>query len=110
VTNAQSAPRRKTRSSRWPTLTALTSAGLTVTGVGFLGASVDPGPGPRTVQGAATLGFFYLPPLVMAMVAFAMAALVAASRVRSRAAAGAVFAVIMLLGSATLAPTPCPTG
>ena len=88
-------------SARLPGLAKLTIVGLVGTGIGFLGAGVNPGPGPRTVRGALSVGFLYLPPLLVGLVALAMAGLVA-TRNRWMPTAGGVFAVILLIGSATL--------
>ena len=55
----------------------LITLGLTATAAGFLGASLNPGAGPRTVNGSLTLGPFYLPPLLMALICLGVAALAA---------------------------------
>jgi hypothetical protein len=87
---------RTTRASaRWVVL------GLAATAAGFLGASLDPGAGPRTVNGALRLGPFYLPPLLVALVCLAIAAL-AARHVRYSLVAGCVLAAVLLIGSATM--------
>ena len=82
-------------------LAKLTMGGLIGTGLGFLGAGVDPGPGPRAVQGSLTVAHLYLPPLLVGLVALALAGLVA-TRIRWMPAVGGAFAVILLIGSATL--------
>lgn len=87
--------------ARLPGLAKLTMIGLVGTGIGFLGAGVDPGPGPRTVRGALSVGPLYLPPLLVGLVALAMAGLVA-TRLRWMPTVGGVFAAILLIGSATL--------
>ena len=81
-------------------LARLTMVGLVATGIGFLGAGVNPGPGPRAVQGALTVGPLYLPPLLVGLVALAMAGLVA-TRIPWMPAVGAAFAAILLIGAAT---------
>jgi len=78
----------------------LTIVGLVATGIGFLGAGVNPGPGPRAVQGAFTVGPFYLPPLLVGLVTLTIAGLVA-TRISWMPAVGAAFATILLLGAAT---------
>jgi hypothetical protein len=83
---------------RW--FTGLVAAGLAATGTGFAGAGIDAGPGPRTVHGSLTLGPLYLPPLLVALAAFTLAAL-AVTRIRWAAGAGAGFAGLLLAGSAT---------
>jgi hypothetical protein len=83
-----------------PGLTRLTIVGLVATGIGFLGAGVNPGPGPRAVQGALTVGPLYLPPLLVGLVTLAIAGLVA-TRNRWMPAVGAAFAAILLIGAAT---------
>jgi hypothetical protein len=60
-------------------LAKLTMIGLVATGIGFLGAGVDPGPGPRVVKGSLTVGHLYLPPLLVGLVALAIAGLMATS-------------------------------
>jgi hypothetical protein len=75
--------------------------GLFAMAAGFLGASIDPGSGPRTVVGSLTVGPFYLPPLLVALVALVIAALVH-SGVRWMPAAGAMLAIVFLVGSATI--------
>lgn len=82
----------------------LTMVGLIGTGIGFVGAGVDPGPGPRVVKGSLTVGHLYLPPLLVGLVALALAGLVA-TRIRWRPAAGGAFAAMLLLGTATLGLT-----
>jgi hypothetical protein len=81
-------------------LARLTMVGLVATGIGFLGAGVNPGPGPRAVQGALTVGPLYLPPLLVGLVTLAIAGLVA-TRNRWMPAVGAAFAAILLIGAAT---------
>ena len=81
-------------------LARLTIVGLVATGIGFLGAGVNPGPGPRAVQGALTLGPLYLPPLLVGLVTLAIAGLVA-TRIGWMPALGAAFAAILLIGAAT---------
>jgi hypothetical protein len=81
-------------------LAKLVAAGLGGTGIGFAGAGIYAGPGPRTVHGALTLGPLYLPPLLVALAALALAAL-AATRIRWAAGAAAAFAAILLTGSVT---------
>ena len=81
-------------------LARLTIVGLVATGIGFLGAGVNPGPGPRAVQGALTVGPLYLPPLLVGLVTLAMAGLVA-TRIPWMSAVGAAFAAILLIGAAT---------
>src|SRR5215472_14888263 len=83
-----------------PGLVRLTIVGLVATGIGFLGAGVNPGPGPRAVQGAFTVGPFYLPPLLVGLVTLTIAGLVA-TRISWMPAVGAAFATILLLGAAT---------
>src|SRR5919108_2889610 len=78
----------------------LTMVGLIGTGIGFLGAGVDPGPGPRVVKGSLTVGHLYLPPLLVGLVTLAIAGLVA-TRIRWMPAVGAAFAAILLIGDAT---------
>src|SRR6266516_6934279 len=82
-------------------LAKLTMVGLVATGIGFLGAGVDPGPGPRVVTGSLTVGPLYLPPLLVGLVALALAGLVA-TRIRWMPAVGGAFASILLIGAATL--------
>lgn len=82
-------------------LFTLTVAGLTATGIGFLGASADPGRGPLTVHGSLTIGGLYLPPLLVGLVNLALAGLTVA-RIRFIPTVGAVLAIILLAGSATL--------
>ena len=82
-------------------LARLTIVGLVATGIGFFGAGVNPGPGPRAVQGALTVGPLYLPPLLVGLVTLAIAGLVA-TRIRWMPAMGAAFAAILLIGAATL--------
>jgi hypothetical protein len=82
-------------------LAKLTMGGLVGTGIGFLGAGVDPGPGPRVVKGFLTVGPLYLPPLLVGLVALAIAGLVA-TRIRWMPAVGGAFASILLIGAATL--------
>jgi hypothetical protein len=74
--------------------------GLIGTGIGFIGAAVDPGPGPRTVRGSLTVAHLYLPPLLVGLVALAIAGLIA-TRNRWTPAVGAVFALILLVGAVT---------
>ena len=81
-------------------LARLTMVGLVATGIGFLGAGVNPGPGPRAVQGALTVGPLYLPPLLVGLVTLAIAGLVA-TRIPWMPAVGAAFAAILLIGAAT---------
>ena len=81
-------------------LARLTIVGLVAPGIGFLGAGVNPGPGPRAVQGALTVGPLYLPPLLVGLVTLAIAGLVA-TRIRWMPALGAAFAAILLIGAAT---------
>jgi hypothetical protein len=78
----------------------LVAAGLTATGTGFAGAGIDAGQGPRTIHASLTLGPVYLPPLLVALAAFTLAAL-AVTRTRWAASAGAAFAAVLLAGSAT---------
>lgn len=85
----------RSKSARWIVL------GLAATAAGFLGASLNPGAGPRTVNGSLTLGPFYLPPLLVAVVCVSLATL-AACRVRHSVAIGAAFAAVLLIGSATM--------
>src|SRR2546429_527616 len=82
-------------------LAKLTMVGLVGTGIGFLGAGVDPGPGPRVVKGFLNVGHLYLPPLLVGLVALAMAGLVA-TRIRWMPTVGGAFASILLIGAATL--------
>jgi hypothetical protein len=82
-------------------LAKLTMVGLVATGIGFIGAGVNPGPGPRTVTRSLTVGPFYLPPLLVGLVALAIASLVP-TRIRWMPAVGAAFAIILLIGAATL--------
>lgn len=82
-------------SARWVVL------GLAATAAGLLGASLNPGAGPRTVNGALTLGPFYLPPRLVAVVCLGVAALVA-RHVSYSVAAGGVLAAVLLIGSATM--------
>ena len=70
--------------------------------VGFLGAAVNPGPGPRVVKHSLSLGPLYLPPLLVGLTALAIAGLVAASRLRWAPATGAAFAAVLMVGAATL--------
>ena len=81
-------------------LARLTMVSLIVTGIGFLGAGVNPGPGPRAVTGSPSLGLFYLPPLLVGLVTLAMAGLVA-THIRWMPTVGAVYAFILLIGAAT---------
>ena len=83
-------------------LAKLTTAGLVATAVGFLGAAVNPGPGPRVVKHSLSLGPLYLPPLLVGLTALAIAGLVAATRLRWAPATGAAFAAVLLVGAATL--------
>src|ERR671924_453583 len=83
----------------------LTMVGLIGTGIGFVGAGVDPGPGPRVVKGALTVGHLYLPPLLVGLVALALAGLVA-TRIRWMPAVGGAVATILLLGAGTLGVGP----
>jgi hypothetical protein len=78
----------------------LTMVGLIATGLGFVGAGINPGPGPRVVRGALTVGSLYLPPLLVGVVALVLVALVAA-RLRWMPAVGGAFAAILLIGTAT---------
>jgi len=89
------------RADRSGVLVALAAAGLTAAGLGFVAASLDPGPGPLTVHGALTAGPVYLPPFLTALVALAMAG-VQARRTRWPPAAGAALAAVLLAGAATL--------
>lgn len=82
-------------------LSTLTMVGLIATGIGFVGASVNPGPGPLTVHGSMSVGIFYLPPLLVGLVTLVIAGLVA-THIRWMPTVGAVLAVILLIGSATL--------
>jgi hypothetical protein len=82
------------KSARW------VAVGLAATAAGFLGASLDPGAGPRTVNGSLTVGPFYLPPLLVALVCLAVAIL-AARRVKYSLIVAGAFAAVMLVGSAT---------
>src|SRR5919204_5305091 len=77
----------------------LTMVGLIGTGIGFVGAGVDPGPGPRVVKGALTVGHLYLPPLLVGLVALALAGLVA-TRIRWMPAGGGGIAPHPLLWAA----------
>jgi hypothetical protein len=61
--------------NRGGVLVALVAAGLAVAGLGFVAASIDPGPGPRAVHGAMFLGPLYLPPFLTGLAALAMAGL-----------------------------------
>ncbi|GAB3986120.1 hypothetical protein GCM10029978_100790 [Actinoallomurus acanthiterrae] len=79
----------------------LVTVGLVGAAIGFAGAGIDAGPGPRTVHGALSVGPLYLPPLLVALAALALAAL-AATRVRWTTGVGAAFAAILLIGSATM--------
>src|SRR6266566_5937483 len=81
-------------------LARLTIVGLIATGIGFLGAGVNPGPGPRAVQAALTVGPLYLPPLLVGLVTLAIAGLVA-TRIGWMPALGAAFAASLLIGAAT---------
>jgi hypothetical protein len=81
-------------------LTTLIVSGLIGTGLGFMGAGIDPGPGPRTVKGALTVGPLYLPPFLVGLIAVAIAGLVAA-HVRWAPALGGALAAILLVGTAT---------
>ncbi len=81
-------------------LARLTIVGLVATGIGFLGAGVNPGTGPRAVQGALTVGPLYLPPLLVGLVTLAIASLVV-TRIGWMPALGAAFAAILLIGAAT---------
>lgn len=85
-----------------PGLAKVTIGGLIATGLGFLGAAVERGPGPAFVEGAPTVGIFYLPPLLMGLAVLVVAGLVA-TRVRWMPAVAAAFAAILLLGSVTVA-------
>jgi hypothetical protein len=79
----------------------LTTVGLVATGIGFVAAGVNPGPGPRVVNGAMTVGPLYLSPLLVGLSAWALAALVSTG-IRWLPVLGAFFALVMLVGSATL--------
>jgi hypothetical protein len=79
----------------------LTTAGLVATGIGFVAAGINPGSGPRVVNGAMSVGLLYLPPLLVGLSAWALAALVATG-IRWLPVLGAFFALVMLMGSATL--------
>jgi hypothetical protein len=81
-------------------LARLIVAGLIMPGIGFLGAGLDPGPGPRVVKGSLTIGQLYVPPLLVGLTAQVMASLVAA-RIRWMPAVTGVFASILLIGSVT---------
>jgi len=81
-------------------LARLTIVGLVATGIGFVGAGVNPGPGPRAVQGALTVGRLYLPPLLVGLFTLAIASLVV-TRIGWMPALGAAFAAILLIGAAT---------
>ncbi len=83
-----------------PGLARLSMVGLIGTGLGFLGAGVDPGPGPRTVKGSLTVAHLYLPPLLVGLVALTMAGLVA-TRIRWMPVVGGLIACILLIGAAT---------
>jgi hypothetical protein len=84
------------RADRSSVLVALTAAGL-----GFVAASIDPGPGPLTVHAALNLGPFYLPPFLTGLVALAVAG-AQARRARWAPAAGAALAAVLLAGALTL--------
>ena len=86
---------KRQRSTHWIAL------GLAATAAGFLGASLDPGAGPRTVNGSLNLGPFYLPPLLVAIVCVSIATLVA-RRVRHSVALAGALAAVLLIGSATM--------
>lgn len=45
-------------------LRTLTAAGLIATTIGFLGASINSGHSPHTMEGAPTIGPLHLPPLL----------------------------------------------
>jgi hypothetical protein len=75
--------------------------GLIGIGIGFVGAAIDPGPGPRTVKGSLTVAHLYFPPLLVGLVALTIAALVA-TRARWLPVVGGVFALILIIGAATL--------
>jgi len=83
-------------------LPRLTSVGLLATGAGFVGAAVNPGRGPRTVQGSLTVGPLYLPPLLVGLIAVLIAGLVLISLRWWMSSVGAMLAVILLVGSTTL--------
>jgi hypothetical protein len=84
-------------------LARLTMVGLIGTGLGFIGAGVNPGPGPRVVTGSLSVGPLYLPPFLVGLVTLAIGGLVGllATRTRWMPAVGAVFAAILLLGAIT---------
>lgn len=84
-----------------PSLRALTVIGLLAAGLGFVGASADPGPGPITVHGSLTVGTFYLPPLLTGLTALATAALISTTHSRLTPAIGSLLAIILLIGSVT---------
>ena len=67
----------------------------------ILGASLNPGAGPRTVNGSLTVGPFYLPPLLVALVCVVVATLVARG-VKHSYAVGGGLAAVLLIGSATM--------
>jgi hypothetical protein len=75
--------------------------GLIGIGIGFVGAAVNPGPGPRTVKGSLSVAHLYLPPLLVGLVALALAGLVA-TRARWMPMVGGAFAFALLIGAATL--------
>jgi hypothetical protein len=89
-------------SDRLSGLAKLTVVGLIATAIGFLGAGVNPGPGPRVVHGALTVGPVYLPPLLVGLVTLIIAGLVAVIRIRWMPAVGAAFAAILLIGAFSL--------
>ena len=90
--------RRQTRLS-W--LARLTMIGLIGTGLGFVGAGIDPGPGPRAVRGSLTIDHVYLPPFLVGIVTLGIASLIL-TRIRWMPAVGAGFAGILLIGAGTL--------
>jgi hypothetical protein len=82
-------------------LVVLAAAGLAVAGLGFVAASINPGPGPRTVRGAIFVGPVYLPPFLTGLAALAMAG-VQLRRTRWAQAAGAILAAVLLAGAFSL--------
>jgi hypothetical protein len=93
--------RSEIRADRPGVLVGLVAAGLTAAGLGFVAASLDPGPGPLTVHGALTIDPVYLPPFLTGLVALVMAG-VQARRSRWAPAAGAALAAVLLAGALTL--------
>jgi hypothetical protein len=81
-------------------------AGLLATSVGFVAAAIDPGEGPRVVEGGLTVGPLYLPPMIVGVVLLGVIGLVAASRTWWSVAVATAVALVLLVGSFTITQPP----